>query len=243
MLCVSYFAQALAADTFFFSSAGRFADGVRACPASAPLRVQLARHTEVAGGVPRARTVLDKARAALPAAADVWLESVRLEERAGNHAAALAHIARALQACPKSGALWAASIRLEELPKRRARAFAALTAIGEPADPLVLTEVARLFARESQMDKARDWFRRAVDVAPENGDAYCWLLRQIVRDMATPGAADAVKAEGRALLDELDAAAPRYGELWISVAKGDMAYWRRKPREVAEAVMKLLPDV
>ena len=55
---------------------------------------------------PRARTILQQARAKMPIDALIWRASIRLEITCDNERIAQHLLAKALQECPDSGALW-----------------------------------------------------------------------------------------------------------------------------------------
>ena len=44
-------------------------------------------------------------------------------------------------------------------------------------DPLIICTVARLFWAERKIEKARQWFERAVKVNPDLGDVWAWWLK------------------------------------------------------------------
>jgi pre-mRNA-processing factor 6 len=66
------------------------------------------------------------------------------------------------------------AIRSETGP-RKARSVDALRKC--EADPLVICTVARLYWADRRIEKAREWFERAVSAGPGFGDAWGWLLK------------------------------------------------------------------
>jgi pre-mRNA-processing factor 6 len=78
--------------------------------------------------------------------------------------------------------------------------------------------VARLFARDRKIDKARKWFERAVALNSKLGDAwahyYIFEVRQRAISQAT---GDDKRIED--IINRTVAAAPNRGELWCEVAK------------------------
>ncbi|KAI4138228.1 MAG: hypothetical protein LQ341_004757, partial [Variospora aurantia] len=156
-----------------------YATGTRACPKAIPLWVLLARLEEgQAGSVVKARSVLDRARAANPKHERLWLESVRLERRAGNLAAAKNLMARALQPseCHRSGPLWAERIwHLEPRTQRKPLSLEAVKVV--ESDPTLFTTVARVFWAERKLEKAVTWFEKAVLVDSDDGDTWAWYWK------------------------------------------------------------------
>ncbi|KAF8503250.1 hypothetical protein F5888DRAFT_1660082 [Russula emetica] len=75
--------------------------------------------------------------------------------------------ARCKNACPTSGILWSMAILLEARLQRKARSVDALRKC--EADPLVICTVARLYRADRKIEKAREWFERAVSAGPPTG--------------------------------------------------------------------------
>lgn len=67
-------------------------------------------------------------------------------------------------------AVWA-----EPRPGRKSRSTDALKKSNN--DPLVICTVARLFWAERKIEKARQWFERAVRENSDLGDIWAWWLR------------------------------------------------------------------
>lgn len=80
-----------------------------------------------------------------------------------------------LQDCPTSGLLWSLSIWAEPRPTRKSRSVDALKKSAD--DPLIICTVARLFWAERKIEKARQWFSRAVATNPDLGDSWAWWLK------------------------------------------------------------------
>ena len=183
--------------------------GLRACPTSMPLWRLAARVDEALGGAVRARSTLEAARHKLPQSAELWIESVRLERRHGGDKVADALLARALQECPSAGALWAEAIATAPRPAQKRTSIDALQRCDN--DPAVVLAVARLFAADRKLDKARKWFDRATTLDADAGDAWAaWLAFEHAN-----GDADAVAEVERRCV----AAEPRHGEAWTAVSK------------------------
>lgn len=152
-----------------------FAAGLKACPKEATLWVLASRLEELDGKSIKARALLEKARLVNPANDGLWAEAVGVEERSGGAAQAKAMLARGLQECPTSGLLWSMSIWGEPRPMRKARSVDALKKSAD--DPTIICTVARLFWAERKIEKARQWFGRAVATDPDLGDSWGWWLK------------------------------------------------------------------
>jgi pre-mRNA-processing factor 6 len=91
-----------------------------------------------------------------------------------------------LQECPTSGILLSLSIWAEPRPARKARGVDALRKAKD--DALVVCNVARVFWAEGKVEKAREWFKRAIKIKGkdrdgnetkegDNGDCWAWWLK------------------------------------------------------------------
>jgi len=194
-----------------------FALGVKATPRSTPLWLLYARLEERANNVVKARSILDRARQAVPCNDVLWCESVRLERRAGNMAQAKTQLARAMQEVPRSGLLWAEQIwHFEARTTRKPRCLEAVKKMagggGEAGeDPVLYVAVARMFWDERRLEKAQDWFEKALVQEPDYGDAWAWYMKFLDRHGTREKRADVV--------DKCVASEPRHGEVWTRVAK------------------------
>ncbi|CAI7927557.1 unnamed protein product [Closterium sp. NIES-54] len=186
-----------------------FQRGLKNCPASIFLWLCAAKLEEDLGAVSKARAILEQARHKNPQTPDLWLAAVRTEARAGNKKAAEATLAKALQECPSSGRLWAEAIEMAPRPQRKSRSVDALKKCDH--DAYVVAAVARLFWADRKVDKARNWFGRAVTLAPEVGDFWAQLWRFEKAHGSEEQRGEVVR--------RCVAAEPRYGEAWTRVAK------------------------
>ncbi|KAI4124504.1 MAG: hypothetical protein LQ338_004767 [Usnochroma carphineum] len=190
-----------------------YATGTRACPKAVPLWILLSQLEETqAGSVVKARSVLDRARAANPKNERLWLESVRLERRAGNLSAAKNLMARALQPteCQKSGPLWAERIwHLEPRTQRKPLSLEAVKVV--ESDPTLFTTVARVFWAERKLEKAATWFEKAVLVDADWGDTWAWYWKFLLMHGTEEKRGD--------VLEKLRLAEPRHGEVWAGCRK------------------------
>ncbi|KAF6757076.1 PRP1 splicing factor, N-terminal-domain-containing protein [Ephemerocybe angulata] len=197
-----------------------YANGLRAVPKSPTLWILASRLEEADEKSIKARALLEKGRLANPGEERLWAEAVRVEERAGGgagNAQAKALLARALQECPASGLLWSMAVWAEPRPARKGRSVDALKKSAE--DGRIVCTVARLFWGERKVEKAREWFRRAVHAEVGEvgrglwGDGWGWWLK-FERAYGTE--------EHREVVRALCAATePRYGEVWAAVSKDD----------------------
>uniref|UniRef100_A0A158P6X2 Pre-mRNA-processing factor 6 n=1 Tax=Angiostrongylus cantonensis TaxID=6313 RepID=A0A158P6X2_ANGCA len=217
-----------------------FTEGIKKCPGAVPLWLLLSRLEESQKQIIKARSDLEKARIRNPRNEELWLESVRLEMRAGFRELASERLARALQECEGSGMLkkqnslgrlWAEAIWMEERHGRRAKSVDALKRCEH--NPHVLVAAARLFwAERKAVKKAREWFQRAINVDPDNGDAYahCYKFELLL------GTED----EQERVLKKCEEAEPRHGELWVSVSK-DPKHWRKQTGDILKTVVINIP--
>ncbi|KAJ3276828.1 hypothetical protein HDV01_002883 [Terramyces sp. JEL0728] len=152
-----------------------YALAVKTKPKSIILWKLASRLEEKIGVSVKARAILERARILNPKNAELWTEAVSVEQRAGNAAMAKVLLAKGIQECPSSGSLWCLSILLENKPQRRARSQDAMRACDN--DPRVIATIARLFWSERKIDKARNWFQRAIKINPDLGDSWAWWYK------------------------------------------------------------------
>lgn len=204
--------------------------GTRACPKSVPLWLLASRLEEKAGVVIKARSVLDRARLAVPKNAQLWTGSVRIERRLKNISQAKNLMAKALQEVPNSGLLWSESIwHLEPRTQRKPRSLEAIKKCEN--DPLLFVTVARVFWGERRLEKAANWFEKAILLDSDLGDTWGWYLKFLLQHGTEEKRADVVN---KCVLSE-----PKHGEIWQSVSK-DPANARLGTEEVLKQVVGLL---
>lgn len=183
--------------------------GLKNCPKSIPLWQLASRLEEKAGLLIKARAILEKGRLLNPRVPELWCEAIRVENRAGNASMAKALISKALQECPSSGLLWSEAILMESRPQRKARSTDALKKTDN--DPQVIVTVARLFWSERKVEKARNWFNRAVKTDPDIGDHWAWYLKFEMQHGDEPKQLDVIK--------RCVSAEPHHGENWCKISK------------------------
>jgi pre-mRNA-processing factor 6 len=159
----------------FVQARASFAAGCKACPKEVTLWVLASRLEEADGKSIKARALLEKARLINPANDVLWAEAIDVEERSGGAAQAKSMLARGLQECPTSGLLWSMSIWSEPRPMRKSRSVDALKKSAD--NPVIICTVARLFWAERKIEKARQWFGRAVVTDTDLGDSWGWWLK------------------------------------------------------------------
>ncbi|KAJ6599323.1 PRP1 splicing factor, N-terminal-domain-containing protein [Mycena vulgaris] len=206
-----------------------FSAGLKACPKEATLWILASRLEEADNKSIKARAILEKARLVNPANDVLWAEAVGVEERSGGSAQAKAMLARSLQECPTSGLLWSMSIWAEPRPMRKARSVDALKKSAD--NPVIICTVARLFWAERKIEKARQWFGRAVATDPDLGDSWAWWLK-FERQHGTEEHRDEVRKKCLA-------AEPHHSPMWQSVAK-DTRHIGKGITEILEMVADAL---
>ncbi|TFK38187.1 PRP1 splicing factor, N-terminal-domain-containing protein [Crucibulum laeve] len=186
-----------------------FAAGLKACPKEIILWILASRLEEADGRSIKARALLEKARLVNPANETLWAEAVSVEERAGGAPQAKAMLSRGLQECPTSGLLWSMAIWAEPRPMRKARSVDALKKSAD--NPVIICTVARLFWAERKIEKARQWFGRAVATDQDLGDSWGWWLK-FERQHGT-------EEHGEEVRKACIAAEPYHSPRWQSIAK------------------------
>ncbi|TEY59731.1 hypothetical protein BOTCAL_0187g00050 [Botryotinia calthae] len=187
-----------------------YSTGTKACPKSVPLWLLYSRLEERAGMVVKARSVLDRARLAVPKSPELWTESVRVERCANNTAQAKIMMAKALQEVPNSGLLYTESIwNLEARTQRKPRALEAIKKVDN--DPILFVTIARIFWGERRLEKAQNWFEKAILLDSDLGDTWAWYYKFLLQHGTEEKRADVIQ---KCILSE-----PRHGEYWQAVAK------------------------
>jgi pre-mRNA-processing factor 6 len=226
-----------------------YSTGTKACPKSVPLWLLFSRLEEKAGNGVKARSVLDRARLAVPKSAELWTESVRVERRANNISQAKVLMAKALQEVPNSGLLWSESIwHLEPRTQRKPRSLEAIKKVDN--DPILFVTVARIFWGERKLEKAQNWFEKAIILDSDLGDTWAWYYKFLMQH-GTDVSFNNIKASsyGHALTSNQEKRAdvlskcflsePRHGEIWQSVAK-DPKNAMKKTEEILKLVVAKL---
>ncbi|KAK7690203.1 hypothetical protein QCA50_006854 [Cerrena zonata] len=213
----------------FPNARASYSAGIKQCPKEVTLWILASRLEEADNKSIRARALLDKARLANPGVDLLWAEAVGVEERSGGTAQAKTVLARGLQECPKSGLLWSMAIWSEPRPTRKSRSADALKKSAD--DPLIICTVARIFWAERKIEKARQWFERAVKINPDLGDVWAWWLKFEHQHGTQEYRAEVTR--------RCVAAEPHHGQTWQAIAK-DMKNTGRTTTEVLELVMNAL---
>lgn len=207
-----------------------YSTGTKACPKSVPLWLLFSRLEERVGMVVKARGVLDRARLAVPKNPELWAESVRVERRAtpNNLSQAKNLMAKALQECPTSGLLYSESILyLEGRTQRKPRALEAIKKVDN--DPHLFVTISRIFWAERKLEKAQNWFEKALLIDTDLGDSWAWYYCFLLQHGTEEKKAD--------LISKCIANESSHGEVWQSVAKDP-----RNAGKGIEEILKLTAD-
>ncbi|KAI0927016.1 hypothetical protein AcW1_007622 [Taiwanofungus camphoratus] len=213
----------------FTAARASYAAGIKPCPKEVTLWVLASRLEEADNKSIKARALLDKARLANPGSDVLWAEAVGVEERSGGATQAKTVLARGLQECPTSGLLWSMAIWSEPRPTRKSRSADALRKSAD--DPLILSTVARLFWAERKIEKARQWFERALTANSDLGDNWGWWLK-FERQHG-------VAEQQEEVIKRCIVADPHHGSTWQSIAK-DMKNTGKTTKEILELVTEAL---
>ncbi|KAJ4784238.1 Pre-mRNA-processing factor 6 [Rhynchospora pubera] len=184
-------------------------NGLSHCPNCIPLWLSLAKLDERMNGLSKARAVLTLARKKNPKNPELWLAAVRAESRHGNKKEADHLMAKALQECPNSGILWATYIEMLSRAQRKTKAMDALKKC--PEDPYVIAAIAKLFWADRKVDKARNFYNRAVILGPDIGDHWA-LFYMFELQHGT-------EETQRIVLQNCVSQEPKHGERWQAISK------------------------
>jgi pre-mRNA-processing factor 6 len=204
--------------------------GTRVASKSVPLWLLASRLEERSGILVKARSILDRARLAIPNNEVLWTESVRLERRAGSIPTANNVMAQALQQLPKSGMLWAEKVLyLEPRAQRKARSLEAVRIANN--DQHIHLTVARVFWAERKLDKAVNWFERAILHQEDWGDTWAWYYKFLLQH--------GTEEKKEEVLSKVNMVEPKHGEVWQQVAK-DPKNFLLKPSEILKKAVDYL---
>jgi pre-mRNA-processing factor 6 len=132
-------------------------------------------------------------------------------------------MAKAQQEVPKSGLLWVEQIwHLEPRTQRKPRSLEAIKKVDN--DPLLFVGVARIFWADRKLEKAQNWFEKALVLDSDSGDSWAWYYRFLCQHGTEEKRAEVVS---KCVLSE-----PSHGEVWERVAKD--------PRNVRKGVAEIL---
>ncbi|EEB05624.1 U4/U6 X U5 tri-snRNP complex subunit Prp1 [Schizosaccharomyces japonicus yFS275] len=198
-----------------------YAEAVKHCPNSVNLWILFIQFERRNTSIVRARVILDRARVKNPKNELLWFEAINMEESAGNMPQVKAALAKALQECPSSGLLWSKAIWLEPRAQRKTRATDALRKCEHNA--FLLCTVARIFWIERKLDKARNWFFKAIKADQDNGDVWAWFYKFSL-EVGT-------KENQEEVLTNCTTADPRHGYYWPKITK-DIGNARKPIREL-----------
>jgi pre-mRNA-processing factor 6 len=224
-----------------------FATGTKACSKSVPLWLLYSRLEEKAGNIVKARGILDRARLAVPKSPELWTETVRIERRANNINQAKNLMAQALQQVPNSGLLYTESIwHLEPRTQRKPRALEAIKKVDN--DPTLFTTIARIFWGERKLEKAQNWFEKAIVLDSDLGDTWAWYYKFLLQHGTDVRfSLDYLRAQANIRTQEKRAdvvskcilSEPRHGEVWQAVTKDPKNAGRNLEEILAIVVGKL----
>ena len=136
-------------------------------------------------------------------------------------------MAQALQQVPTSGLLYTESIwHLEARTHRKPRALEAIKKVDN--DPILFVTIARIFWGERRLEKAQNWFEKAILLDSDIGDAWAWYYKFLMQH-GTDVSSQKIHSchntntnvqEKRAdVIAKMILSEPRHGEVWQSVAK------------------------
>jgi pre-mRNA-processing factor 6 len=183
--------------------------GSRNCPTATQLWILYSQLEEKNSSLAIARSILEKARQKNASNADLWLEAIRMETRNNMSKEASTLMARALQDCAASGKLWALSIDMEAPRHKKGKSVDALKKCD--SDAYVMLAVAKLFASERKIEKARSWFNRTVTLEADLGDAWAHFYEFELKHGTETHQKEVIR---RCVQNE-----PQNGEQWKKIVK------------------------
>lgn len=155
----------------------------------------------------KSRFVLEQARGKCPCA-ELFIKSIEFELKQ-NPSTAVFLCNQALQKFNNNGKIWALAVELASKKEKKSKIAEAFQHCNNNLDLFLV--VARIFAQERKMEKARAWFEKCLKISEEIGDVWLFYY-EFERKIADE---ERVKAlEGR-----IKAAEIRKGRIWRKVCK------------------------
>lgn len=211
-----------------------YESGLKYNPTSVPLWISLSRLKEKLGSVIEARSTLEKARIRNKGSAELWFEAIRLERRAKNDDGASMKLAKGLQECrgiqdcPNVGLLWAEQIYMATKSQRKSKMT---DAVKNCESVHVLVAVSWHFWAVGKINKAREYFHRAIKENSDYGDAWGYLYK-FEKSHGTEEQQEEIRVRCASV-------EPRHGMIWTRVSK-DVLNWRLKTPAILELVSEML---
>ncbi len=113
-------------------------------------------------------------------------------------------------------------MNLEDRTKKKQRALEAIKKLQN--DKFLILTIARLFWVERKLEKAVNWFEKALVADPNYGDTWAWYYKFLLQH-----GTDEKKED---IINQCTAADPKDGEVWAGVA--------RDPRNFGKTVDEIL---
>uniref|UniRef100_A0AC35TWC6 Pre-mRNA-processing factor 6 n=1 Tax=Rhabditophanes sp. KR3021 TaxID=114890 RepID=A0AC35TWC6_9BILA len=202
-----------------------YSNGIKKNPESHTLWILLSRLDESQNSIVVARSILEKARLKIPNNPYIWLESIRLEARAGFKELANERLSRALQCCESDGIIWAEAIWMEDRHGKNSKLQDAFSKCEHDAD--VVLSAAKMFWSKRRIDKARNWFQRALKINSDHGDCWAYYYKfELLHGTLE---------EGRLVYDKCIKCEPCHGETWQKISK-DVKNWNLKTADILTLV-------
>jgi len=133
---------------------------------------------------------------------------------------------------PKSGLLW--SERIWHLEPRTQRKPLSLQAIKEVEnDPILFVAVARIFWGERKLERAQNWFEKALVLDADVGDSWAWYYKFLLQHGTEEKRAEVIS---KCVSND-----PRHGEYWQPIAK-DPKNAKKGVEEILKMVAASLPN-
>ncbi|KAF3357847.1 Virulence sensor protein BvgS [Verticillium dahliae VDG1] len=166
--------------------------------------------------------VLDKAVDACPKSEVLWMMLAKEKWQAGEVDNARRVLARAFNQNPDNEDIWLAAVKLEAENDQPERARKLLDDARDKAptdraikkvdnDPILFVAVARLFWGERKLEKAQNWFEKALVLDSNNGDTWAWYYKFLLQHGTDEKRGEVIT---KCVLVE-----PRHGEYWQAIAK------------------------
>jgi pre-mRNA-processing factor 6 len=189
-----------------------------------------------AGGITKARSLLELARLKHPKNDQLWLEAIRLERRSNNLKLSDSLMARALQECPKSGLLLSESIRIA--PKVEQKGKSTIAIKRNPESSLIICAVATLFASDGKaknVTKARKWYERSILLDKDIGDSWAYYYNFECKY--------GTQVQQNTIKERCIKAEPKHGEIWQSVTKNTNNKDKIEGESVGDALELVVTEI
>lgn len=146
-----------------------YENGIETNKKNANLFIALAKLYKMLDKEGHARSIYERGLKNITKSEKLWYEFILFEYNNSKFSNANVLLSKALKEFPNSGLIWSLAIDIEKLNKH---AVAAEALNKCERDDKVMISVAKMYANENHIEKARKWFENSIRINSQNGDIW-----------------------------------------------------------------------